>query len=132
MPEDLVRFGLIPEFVGRFPIVTKLYELSEEQLKEALVKPDNAITKQYRKLLAQSGIKLVFSEEVLRAVAKSAIERKTGARGLRAEIESRMLDIMFRVPDECEEGDEIEVFSDGVRIRRGNGRRPGPKPDKAA
>ena len=132
LPEDLVRFGLIPEFVGRFPIVAKLSELSEEQLQEALVKPDNAITKQYRKLLAQRGVNLVFSEDVLRTVAKKAIERRTGARGLRAEIESRMLDVMFRVPDECAEGDEIEILADGVKIRHGNGDRPGPKSDKAA
>lgn len=116
LPEDLVQFGIIPELVGRFPIVSKMKELTEEQLLEVLTKPENAITKQYRKLLAQSGIKLVFSEDALRGFAKNAIERKTGARGLRAEIESRMLDIMFSAPDKCIPGDTIEVLAEGETI----------------
>lgn len=116
LPEDLVQYGMIPELVGRFPIVSRMSELTEEQLVEVLAKPENAVTKQYKKLLAQNGINLVFAESALRKFAKSAIERKTGARGLRAEIESRMLDIMFDAPDKCKKGDTIEVLADGVMV----------------
>ena len=116
LPEDLVQYGIIPELVGRFPIVSKMSELTEEQLLEVLTKPQNSITKQYRKLLAQSGIRLTFSDEILRKFAKNAIERKTGARGLRAEIEHRMLDVMFSAPDTCKYGDTIEVGENGIKI----------------
>ena len=116
LPEDLVQYGIIPELVGRFPIVSKMTELSEGQLLDVLTKPQNAITKQYRKLLAQSGIRLRFSEDALRAFAKNAIDRKTGARGLRAEIEHRMLDVMFTAPDKCKQGDTIEILKDDIRI----------------
>ena len=119
LPEDLVQYGIIPELVGRFPIVSKMTELTEEQLLDVLTKPQNAITKQYRKLLAQSGIRLRFSEEALRAFAKNAIARKTGARGLRAEIEHRMLDVMFAAPDKCKNGGTIEVLKDDIRINNG-------------
>lgn len=124
LPEDLVRYGLIPELVGRFPIVTQTFELTEAQLMDVLVKPRNAITKQYRKLLAQSGIRLKFGEDALRKFAREAIERKTGARGLRAEIEKRMLDVMFVAPDECKAGDEIEVLADDVKICHAKGAEP--------
>ena len=116
LPEDLIQYGIIPELVGRFPIVSKMTELTEEQLLDVLTKPQNAITKQYRKLLAQSGIRLTFSDATLRGFAKSAIERKTGTRGLRAEIERRMLDVMFEAPDKCKIGDTIEVLADGINI----------------
>ena len=116
LPEDLVQFGLIPELVGRFPIVTSVKELSEAQLLDILTKPTNAITKQYRKLLAQSGIKLKFSDDMLRKMAKKAIERGTGARGLRAELERTMLDVMFTAPDRCKDGDVIEVCADDIKI----------------
>ena len=119
LPEDLVRFGLIPELVGRFPIVSSLSELTEDQLLEVLEKPKNAITKQYRRLLAQSGINLKFSEDTLRQFAKNAIERKTGARGLRAEIERRMLDVMYTAPDICKPGDTIEVLPDSIITHQG-------------
>ena len=130
-PEDLVKYGLIPELVGRFPVVSKLTELSEEQLLEVLTRPQNAITKQYRKLMAQSGFRLRFSEEALRGFAAGAMARRTGARGLRAEIERRMCDIMFRAPDECRAGDEIELLADGYRINRAQGG-AGGKPSDAA
>lgn len=116
LPEDLIHYGIIPELVGRFPIVSRMSELTEEQLIEVLTNPKNAITKQYRKLLAQSGIKLRFSEDALRGFAKNAIVRNTGARGLRAEIERRMLDIMYKSPDVCSPGDTIEVLKDDIRI----------------
>ena len=124
LPEDLVRYGLIPELVGRFPIVTQTFELTEAQLMDVLVRPRNAITKQYRKLLAQNGIRLKFGEDALRRFAREAIERKTGARGLRAEIEKRMLDVMFVAPDECKAGDEIEVLADEVKICHAKGAEP--------
>lgn len=124
LPEDLVRYGLIPELVGRFPIVTQTFELTEAQLMDVLVRPRNAITKQYRKLLAQSGIRLKFGEDALRRFAREAIERKTGARGLRAEIEKRMLDVMFTAPDECTAGDVIEVLADDVKICHAKGAEP--------
>lgn len=124
LPEDLVRYGLIPELVGRFPIVTQTFELTEAQLMDVLVRPRNAITKQYRKLMAQSGIRLKFGEDALRRFAREAIERKTGARGLRAEIEKRMLDVMFTAPDECKAGDVIEVLADDVKICHAKGAAP--------
>ena len=132
LPEDLVRYGLIPELVGRFPIVTQTFELTEAQLMDVLVKPRNAITKQYRKLLAQSGIRLKFGEDALRKFAREAIERKTGARGLRAEIEKRMLDVMFTAPDECKAGDVIEVLADAVKICHAKGEIPNATTTEAA
>lgn len=120
LPEDLVKYGLIPELVGRFPIVSKLSALTEGQLLDVLTKPTNAITKQYRKLLARNGIGLRFSEDILRRFAKNAIERGTGARGLRAEIEKTMLDIMYTAPDVCRPGDTIELLVDGVKVHHAN------------
>ena len=97
-PEDLIRFGLIPEFVGRLPIVTVLDELDEDALCEILTEPKNALCRQYRKLLRMDGVELSFTQDAVRAIAKEAIERKTGARGLRAIIENVMLDTMYSVP----------------------------------
>jgi ATP-dependent Clp protease ATP-binding subunit ClpX len=98
LPEDLLKFGLIPEFIGRLPVVAVMEELTEEALLEILVKPKNALTKQYEKLLSFDNVKLRFSEAALRAIAKEAIDRKLGARGLRAILEKAMLDIMYDVP----------------------------------
>ena len=97
-PEDLLKFGLIPEFVGRIPVVTTLDELSEEDLLKILVEPKNALLKQYQKLFALEEVDLEISEQALRAIAKEAIRRKTGARGLRAILERVMLDVMYQVP----------------------------------
>lgn len=97
-PEDLIRYGLIPEFVGRLPVVAVLDELHEAQLVEILVEPKNALTKQYGKLFEMEGCELVFREEALRAVARKAVERKTGARGLRSIIEQNLLDTMYELP----------------------------------
>ena len=97
-PEDLIRYGLIPEFVGRLPVVAVLDELHEAQLVEILVEPKNALTKQYGKLFEMEGCELEFREEALRAVAKKAVERKTGARGLRSIIEQNLLDTMYELP----------------------------------
>ncbi len=97
-PEDLLKFGLIPEFIGRIPILAVLNKLSEEDLVAILTEPKNALVKQYQELLAMEDVELVFDEDALRAIAKLAIERNTGARGLRSIIETVMLDIMFEVP----------------------------------
>jgi ATP-dependent Clp protease ATP-binding subunit ClpX len=97
-PEDLLKFGLIPEFVGRIPVVTTLDELTEEDLVKILVEPKNALLKQYQKLFELENVELEIKEKALRAVAQEAIKRKTGARGLRAILESVMLEIMYQVP----------------------------------
>ncbi|MBH1988789.1 MAG: ATP-dependent Clp protease ATP-binding subunit ClpX [Myxococcaceae bacterium] len=96
--EDLIFFGLIPELIGRLPVVTALNEVSEGDLLEILQKPKNALVKQYQKLFALENVDLGFTQEALRAVAKQAIARKSGARGLRAVLEDAMLDIMYQVP----------------------------------
>ena len=96
--EDLSRFGLIPEFIGRVPVNALLEELDEEALLQILTKPKNAITKQYQKLFELDNIELEFDEEALREVANIALRKKTGARGLRAILEQTMLDIMFDIP----------------------------------
>ncbi|MDD6088326.1 MAG: ATP-dependent Clp protease ATP-binding subunit ClpX [Desulfovibrionaceae bacterium] len=98
MPNDLVRFGLIPEFVGRLPVLTHIGELNEEDLVRVLTEPKNALVRQYRMLFELDGVTLKFTTEALRAAAKKALERKTGARGLRNVLEAAMLNIMFRVP----------------------------------
>ena len=111
-PEDLIRFGLIPEFVGRLPVVATLEELSEEALIRILTEPKNALVKQYHKLFELEGVELKFSEEALLAVAKEALARKSGARGLRSILEAAMLDIMYELPSlkdvtECVVGEEV-------------------------
>ncbi len=96
--EDLLKFGMIPEFVGRVPVVSALSALDEPSLLEVLTKPKNALVKQYKHLLQMEGVDLTFTEEALTAIAKKAIEKKTGARGLRTIIEQCMLDVMFDIP----------------------------------
>ena len=97
-PEDLVKFGLIPEFVGRLPVVATLEELDEAAMKQILTEPKNALTKQYQKLFAMEGVDLEFRENALLAIAKKALSRKTGARGLRSILEQALLDVMFDLP----------------------------------
>ncbi len=97
-PEDLLKFGLIPEFIGRLPVVTRLEELTEEELVRILTEPRNAIIKQYKKLLSMDDVELEFEDSALHALAGMAIKRKTGARGLRAIIEHLMLDVMYEIP----------------------------------
>ncbi len=99
-PEDLLKFGLIPEFIGRLPMIAVLDDLDEGALIKILVDPKNALTKQYKKLFEMESVQLRFTEGALLAVAKQAIERKAGARGLRAILESIMLDVMYDVPSE--------------------------------
>ncbi|HJE31398.1 MAG TPA: ATP-dependent Clp protease ATP-binding subunit ClpX [Weissella confusa] len=98
VPEDLMSFGLIPEFIGRLPILTALEELTEDDLVRILTEPKNALVKQYQALLALEGVALTFTSEALKAMAHLAIERETGARGLRSIIEETMRDVMFDVP----------------------------------
>ncbi|MCS7172164.1 MAG: ATP-dependent Clp protease ATP-binding subunit ClpX [Armatimonadetes bacterium] len=98
MPQDLLRYGLIPEFIGRLPIVVTLDPLTEEQLVRILVEPKNALVRQYQRILEMDGVDLVFTEEALRAIAREAMARNTGARGLRTIIEDIMLDVMYEIP----------------------------------
>jgi ATP-dependent Clp protease ATP-binding subunit ClpX len=98
LPEDLLKFGLIPEFVGRLPVISTLEPLDEEALVRILTEPKNALVKQYQKLLEMDNVGLEFDQESLDAIAKEAIKRNTGARGLRAIIEAIMLDVMFEIP----------------------------------
>ncbi len=97
-PEDLIKYGLIPEFVGRLPIAATLEELDEDALVQILVEPKNALVKQYQRLLRLEGVELEFRDDALRAVARKAMERKTGARGLRSIIEKALLDTMYELP----------------------------------
>ena len=111
-PDDLARFGLIPEFIGRLPVVSVLEELSEDTLVDILVRPKNALTKQYQKLFDFENVELRFTDGALRAIAKEALRRKTGARGLRSVIESAMLDVMFDIPSR-EDVKEV-IIDEGV------------------
>lgn len=97
-PEDLVKFGLIPEFVGRLPVVATLEELDESAMKQILTEPKNALTKQYQKLFEMEGVDLEFRENALLAISKKALARKTGARGLRSILEQALLDVMYDLP----------------------------------
>lgn len=98
MPEDLLKFGLIPEFIGRVPVTVSLKALDEDTLVRILQEPRNALIKQYQKLLEYDGAELVFTDEALHAVAQEALKLKTGARGLRTVLESIMLDLMYDLP----------------------------------
>ena len=98
LPQDLLKFGMIPEFVGRLPIIATLDELTKESLIEIVTKPKNALVKQYKKLFELDGVELEFEQDALEAVVEKAIERNTGARGLRSILEERMRDIMYEIP----------------------------------
>ncbi|MEQ9449074.1 MAG: AAA family ATPase, partial [Rhodospirillaceae bacterium] len=97
-PEDLLKYGLIPEFVGRLPVIATLEDLDEEALVEILTMPKNALAKQYQRLFDMENVQLTFTEDSMRAVARKAIARKTGARGLRSIMEGILLDTMFELP----------------------------------
>ncbi|MGM0585734.1 MAG: ATP-dependent Clp protease ATP-binding subunit ClpX [Pseudomonadota bacterium] len=115
-PEDLLKFGLIPEFVGRLPVIATLRDLDEEALVEILSVPKNALVKQYQRLFEMEDVKLTFTDDALRAIAKKAIERKTGARGLRSILEDVLLDTMFELPG-SESVEEVVVNDDVVEGR---------------
>ncbi|MEJ2427678.1 MAG: ATP-dependent Clp protease ATP-binding subunit ClpX [Deltaproteobacteria bacterium] len=99
-PEDLIRFGMIPEFVGRLPVVATLHELTEEELVQIMLEPKNALVKQYQKLFGMENVTLRFTEGALQAVAREAMKRNSGARGLRSILENIMLDIMYEIPSQ--------------------------------
>ncbi len=117
-PDDLVRFGLIPEFIGRLPVVAVLDQLDEAALIDILITPKNALTKQYAKLFNLEGVNLKFTDPALKAIAQQALKRKTGARGLRSVIENSMLDIMFEIPSKTNVKEVIiddKVISEGQK-----------------
>jgi len=111
-PEDLLKYGLIPEFVGRLPVIATLTDLDEAALVQILTEPKNALVKQYQRLFEIENTKLTFTEDALKAIARRAIERKTGARGLRSIMEDILLDTMFELPGM--EGVEEVVVNDEV------------------
>lgn len=113
IPEDLQRFGLIPEFIGRLPVIATLEQLNEDTLYQILTVPKNAIVKQYQKMVELDGVALRFEEDALLEIAKEAIERKTGARGLRSIIENIMLDVMYELPS-LDEVTECIITKDSV------------------
>ena len=115
-PEDLLKFGLIPEFIGRLPVLATLHELNEEALVDILTKPKNSLVKQFQKLFEMDGVKLKFTKSALSAVAKEALTRKSGARGLRAILEHSMLDIMYDIPSRG--GIKEVVINDDVITKR--------------
>lgn len=98
-PDDLIKYGLIPEFVGRIPVIAGLHSLSKEALIDILTKPRNSLVRQFSHYFALEGAKLTFTSEALDAIAEIAMERETGARGLRAVLENALLDIMFHLPN---------------------------------
>ncbi len=112
-PEDLLKFGLIPEFVGRLPVIATLNDLDEDALISILTEPKNALTKQYAKLFEMEGARLRFSDDALRSIAKKAIQRKTGARGLRAILEGLLLDLMYDLPG-MDNVEEVIINADAV------------------
>ena len=115
-PQDLTKFGLIPEFVGRVPIVVALHPLDETALVKILTKPQNAIIKQYQKLIAMDGVKLTVEDEAVREIARTAIKLKTGARGLRTIIEGFMTSVMYKIPSEANV-EEVVVTKDCITDR---------------
>lgn len=116
-PEDLVRFGIIPELIGRLPVITTLTELDEDALVEILTKPKNAIVRQYQALMEMEGVKLVIKEDALRTIAKKALARKSGARGLRSILEKLLLQPMFDAPDKSDLA-EIVIDADVVENKK--------------
>jgi ATP-dependent Clp protease ATP-binding subunit ClpX len=115
-PEDLVRYGLIPEFIGRLPVVSVLEELDEDQLEHVLTKTRNALVKQYQKLFEMDGVKLTFRKDAIRTIAQKALVLKTGARALRSIMEGIMLDIMYQLPD-YKNVEEVVITSAVVNTR---------------
>lgn len=114
IPSDLLQFGLIPEFIGRLPILTALNKLSEDDLVRILTEPKNALVKQYVKLMSIDGVDLEFDEDALKEMAHTAIERKTGARGLRSIMEDTMRDVMYEIPSE-DDVEKVVITKDAVQ-----------------
>ena len=116
-PEDLLKFGLIPEFVGRLPVIATLTDLDEAALVTILTEPKNALVKQYQRLFEIEGVKLTFTPDAMVAIAKRAIKRKTGARGLRSIMEDILLDTMFELPG-MDGVEEVVVKDEAVHVGR--------------
>ena len=112
-PEDLLKYGLIPEFVGRLPVVATLHDLEVDHLVQILTEPKNALIRQYEKMFELDNVKLTFNKEAIHTVAKEAIKRKTGARGLRSIIENSMLDLMYEIPSDPDIK-EVEINKDSI------------------
>jgi ATP-dependent Clp protease ATP-binding subunit ClpX len=117
-PEDLIKYGMIPEFIGRLPVVSVLDNLGSDELEHILTQPKNALVKQYQKLFAVEGVKLTFTRDAVTAIAKKAVELKTGARGLRSIMENMMTDVMYRIPHENDIA-EVIVNAPVVEGKRG-------------
>ena len=115
-PEDLLKFGLIPEFVGRLPVIATLEDLDEDALVDILTKPKNALIKQYQRLFEMENVNLTFSDDALRAISRKAVKRKTGARGLRSIMEGNLLDTMFDLPG-FESVEEVVINSEVIEGR---------------
>jgi len=136
-PEDLLRFGLIPEFIGRLPVTVALDELSKEALIRIITEPKNALSKQYTKLLEMDGVELVIEEEAIERIAEKALERKTGARGLRSIFEEVMTDIMYEIPSRNDvvkciiTKDTIDKVSKPVLVFAENGEEHRSEPELA-
>ena len=124
MPEDFIKFGLIPEFIGRVPVVVSLDALDENALVRILKEPKNSLVRQYQTLMGLDGVELVFDDSALVEMARKALERKTGARGLRSIMENTMMDLMFESPSDdtiqkCEITAQSILGLEPVRITRG-------------
>ena len=130
--QDLVKFGLIPELVGRIPVITSLKDLDVDALVSIITEPKNALAKQYKTLLGMDNVELTFDDDAVVAIAEMALKRKTGARGLRSIMESIMMKIMYRIPSdlsirkviitpECVQGAEPRILRDAVHPREGLG-----------
>ena len=136
-PEDLLKFGLIPEFVGRLPVIATLHDLDVDALVTILQEPKNAIVKQYGKLFELEDTELTFTDDAMRAIAERAIKRKTGARGLRSIVEGILLDTMFDLPDLDDvsevviDKDVVDGRKDPVRVVSGSGKKGGKKEEAA-
>lgn len=115
-PELLIKYGLMPEFIGRFPVLCQLQELNEDSLVQILTEPEDAITKEYKLLLNKEGVQLIYEDDALAEIAKEAIKRKTGARGLRSILEDLMLDIMYELPDR-EDIAKCIITKDSIKTR---------------
>ena len=113
-PDDLIKFGLIPEFVGRLPVIAPLHELGKEELKSILIEPKNALTKQYKKTFDMEGVKLEFSQDAIEEIAIEAIKRHTGARGLKSILEGTMIDLMYDIPSK-KEISKVAVTADVIK-----------------
>ena len=135
MPEDLLKFGLIPEFVGRLPVITTLHTLTKEHLMDILVKPKNALVKQYKKFFEFDGVELIFTEGAMEEIAEKAIDRSTGARGLRAIMEESLLGTMFELPSRSDIVKCVvtrEVVSENFKPTLLTSRTEAAKPEKPA